>query len=327
MKKVCIIPSEMRIGGPAVFRKRIEKVLGQRAIGVTDNLSDQSSDAVLIINGTRHLFQLIRTKLNGVRIVQRLGLPNDPRYHLQFGKRWYLYSCITNVLMDFIRKRIADHIVYQSRFVENAWNEKYGLVSVPSSIIYNGVDLKQFAPDGERYQSPAKICILSVEGTQAPLSGESRTPLARGLIEKGIETEVLVFGSPWGKTDLRLKEVPYVKLCGHIPNSKLPFYYRGATAYILTDLISACPNSVLEALACGTPVLGYRVGVLSELIGEKAGLCIDYGDRRENVDSMIKAVLKLSEERETFSISARSLAERKYDLEQMVDLYMEVLRG
>jgi glycosyltransferase involved in cell wall biosynthesis len=43
------------------------------------------------------------------------------------------------------------------------------------------------------------------------------------------------------------------------------------------DLNAACPNSVIEALACGTPVLGYDTGALPEMVPPKSGRIAHYG--------------------------------------------------
>jgi hypothetical protein len=44
-----------------------------------------------------------------------------------------------------------------------------------------------------------------------------------------------------------------------------------------TDLNAACPNSVIEAMACGLPVLAYDTGALAEIVQDGAGEVVPYG--------------------------------------------------
>ena len=103
MNRICIVPGGMGIGGPASFRRKLTAGLESRNIAVTFDLDDTPYDAVLVINGTRQLAKLLRCKRKGIRIVQRLGLPNNPRYHLTFGFKWYLNAIKPNWVMTFIR--------------------------------------------------------------------------------------------------------------------------------------------------------------------------------------------------------------------------------
>jgi glycosyltransferase involved in cell wall biosynthesis len=235
-------------------------------------------------------------------------------------------------MMRLVRSSLADHIVYQSHFVENVWNAAHGAAKVPSTIIHNAVDLTRFCPHGPRYQSWADICVISVEGSQGLDPFDIAIELARQLEETGLTTELLVFGKPWGDAETRFTRFPFAQFMGPVSNAELPYYYRGSAVYVLTDMLDAgCPNSVLEALACGTPVLGYAVGVLPELLAGSAGRCICYcgdpwkGEPPGNREGMATAALELLCEFNRFRDGARRLAEERYGLERMVDGYVRVL--
>ena len=332
-KRVCIVPRlSVGSGGPNSFYRNIIKGLTSRDLRTAQGFRDEPYDTVLVINGTRELGKLYRSKRLGKRIVQRLGNINLLHYYLPIGARGYLLSLLRNLIMYYIRSFIADHIIYQSNFVENVWNSRYGHTKADTTIIYNGVDLKKFTPEGPSYKPKADVCIISVEGNQGTDPFDIAVELAEGLIERGIRTELLMFGNPWKKSGSRLRQHQFVHFMGSVPNNKLPFFYRGASFYISTDIITAaCPNSVLEALACGTPVLGYRTGVLPELLNESAGICVEsYGDPWKgepprNLDEVVNAALKLIAHRDQYRKDARSLAEKRYGLDKMVDAYVETL--
>jgi glycosyltransferase involved in cell wall biosynthesis len=233
--------------------------------------------------------------------------------------------------MYSIRNYIADHVVYQSEFVKSGWIKRFGDGNVKSSVIYNGIDLNIFNPSGSSYKSPSDICIISVEGTQGADGFRTIINLGRGLATRGLKFEVLTFGKMWPKQRDRLAQFPFVKFKGLVANAELPYFYRGAACFVSTDIVTACPNSVIEALACGTPVIGCSVGVLPEMLNESSGICVDWSNnpkRRgssENYEGMGDAVIEIINGGMDFRSGARQLAEERYNLKRMVDSYMQIL--
>lgn len=337
--RVCILPQEGRLGGgPKSFLKKLSGGLQSRGVFVSADAWDGQFDAALIINcpTKRELAGLLRLKMKGVRIVQRLGIPNYLHRFLKLGFSGALKETYWNTLISFIRARVADHIVYQTAFSRSMWNKGFGIAKAQYSVIYNGVDLASFAANGDKYHTNKELCILSVEGTQGmdPFDILERfTKYLQGNIT--IPFEILVFGDlAYSFKSTGSNHLPNIKFKGHVPNVKLPYYYRGATLYLLTDIITAaCPNTVIESLACGCPVLGYNIGPMPELVTESAGRLLSCDDdpfaKQDpgNFEGMAKAVAEIQAHREKFSKGARALAEDRYSLDMMVDAYLNVLRG
>lgn len=329
--KVCIPMRPSEVGGPSMFFRKLENGLKKRNIRVTSNLEETGLDAVLVINGTRQLNKLLRCKKRGIRIVHRLGVPNFIHRQIPVGWRNFLLAEIRNIMMRFIRRQLADHVIYQSHFVEKRWNKFYGPASVGSSVIYNGVNLSAFNPEGAKYKSKAEICIISVEGTQGADPFDTAINLGNELEKLGINFEMLVLGKPWRYAKIRLSEPAFMNFLGFVPNTELPFFYRGSTFFISTDTIAGCPNSVLESLACGTPVLGYDAGPLPEMVEPFAGQCVDCvgdplrGQSPANLKTMVKTALEIVEDRVKYRKGARNLAEKRYGVDAMVGAYVELL--
>jgi glycosyltransferase involved in cell wall biosynthesis len=57
-----------------------------------------------------------------------------------------------------------------------------------------------------------------------------------------------------------------VRLIGTVPHTELSSWYCAADVLCLASLREGCPNVVLEALACGRPVLATKVGGIPELV-------------------------------------------------------------
>jgi teichuronic acid biosynthesis glycosyltransferase TuaC len=61
-----------------------------------------------------------------------------------------------------------------------------------------------------------------------------------------------------------------VRFVGQVPQSELPRYYSAADALVLASSREGWPNVLLEAMACGTPVVASRVGGTPEVITSAA---------------------------------------------------------
>ena len=93
-----------------------------------------------------------------------------------------------------------------------------------------------------------------------------------------------------------------------------------------------CPNSVIESLACGLPVIGFDTGSLSEIVQGDAGRLAPYGANqwkleKPNIQALANAAEEVLENNEYFRTAARQQAETVLGLDKMVDEYLKVLLG
>lgn len=306
-----------------------------QGIEVTYNLNERPYDVVLVIAGTRHLVQLARCKRDGVRIVQRLNGINWVHRVQRTNLRQYLTASARNWLMVITHNHLADYIVYQSQFVKSWWERTYGSAPVPSTVIYNGVDLQEFTPDGPRYTSDASYRVIVVEGN---ISGGyekglfSAVRLCEGLRQRlGHYVELLVIGNVAEDVRAQLATSEGITWIGRVPRADIPFYNRGAHLFFSSDLNSACPNSVIEAMACGVPVVAYDTGALPELLGDEAGRYVSYGANPwrlkppGNSKGLLQAAMDILQEHTRYQIGARQRAKANFDVERMADWYLDIL--
>lgn len=159
---ICILPRVDGIGGTASFRLKFEQGLRARGVEVTYDLS-ASADAVLVIGGTRNLFQLWQARQRGQRIVQRLDGINWVHRKRNTGLKHYIRAEYGNFILSFIRRRIATGIIYQSDFSRNWWEDWYGKTRVPFTTIHNGIDLQTYSAGDPPSHPPYRL--LLVEGS------------------------------------------------------------------------------------------------------------------------------------------------------------------
>jgi glycosyltransferase involved in cell wall biosynthesis len=101
---------------------------------------------------------------------------------------------------------------------------------------------------------------------------------------------------------LRLDDVVSVE--GFVQRSELPEYYREADFYVMPSIDENGPNTIVEALACGTPVIATDKPGINEYAPEDASIYVD----RTGAD-LRRAFLVAHEDREQYARAARETAD------------------
>lgn len=347
--RVCIVPQVSGVGGMVSFKGRLILGLQKRGVDICQDLSDHPYQAVLVIGGTRQLFQLWQVRKKGIPIIQRLdgmnwlhrlkssSLENRDKLH------HYLRSEYGNWVLKFIRNHLATKLVYQSHFVQSWWNKQAGIIKTPYQVIYNGVNLETYSPQGNHSRPVNRLRILLVEGSL--LGGyewglnqaiqlveglqKSITPFEH-LFPQGVE--LMIVGKVDGRTQQYWQSHCKIPIIWHgiIPAEKIPELDRSAHLLYSADINPACPNAVIEALACGLPVLAYDTGAMAEIVKGDAGRIVPYGGNPWRLDepdgtNLINAGIEMAQDQARFRRAARQRAEEVFDVETMVDRYLKFM--
>jgi glycosyltransferase involved in cell wall biosynthesis len=333
---ICILPFHRSVGGPRSFTAALTQGLVARGIEAHHDPERPDITAILVIAGTSHLDVLWRARRRGVRIVQRLDGMNWTHKKVNTGLRHYLRAEWGNWVLSTIRSHLADSLVYQSQFTQGWWQRVYGPVPAKDCFIHNGVDLAFFSPEGN-YNRPAdSIRLQVVEGHLGgghELGLENAVRLAQRLMEtSGKHVELVVAGDvpPAARQKYDGEGLDWITWAGVVGRERLPEMDRSAHLYIPCEINAACPNALIEALACGLPIAGYDSGAIAELTGTDGGCVVPYGDGSNQMQpadapTLAAAALKVLADWDTYHRQARARAERLFSVETMVDKYLEVL--
>ena len=337
MPRICIVPRVDGLAGVASFRLKFEDGLRAHNVDVTHEPS-QPSDAILVLAGTRHLLPLWKARSRGQRIVQRLDGINWVHKKRSTGLKHYLRAEYGNFILSFIRSRIATGIIYQSEFSRKWWDDWYGTTRVSSSIIHNGVDLDTYSVGQDQIPSHPPYKLLLVEGSLGggyEMGLDNAIRLAEVLQSKhNLQIELIIVGKITDEHKQRVESNTQVDInwMGSVPREHIPEIDRSAHLLFSADLNAACPNSVIEALACGLPVISFDTGALNELVTSDSGRVVPYGGNPWNIDppdveSLADAAVEILNDQPRFRTSAREQAEKNQGLDKMVDEYLKVLLG
>jgi len=117
-----------------------------------------------------------------------------------------------------------------------------------------------------------------------------------------------------------------VKLVGWIPHENLPDYLNELKQVVLPSYTEGLPNIMLEAMACGTPVLATPVGAIPDLIKDgKTGFIMENNSPECIARNVIRALNHPNLEK--IAENARALVEREFTYERAVERWKEVLEN
>ncbi len=326
------------VAGPAAFQRRMVEGLERRNVTVAWSMGDEPRGAVLVIGGSRELMGLRKAHRDGRRIVQRLNGINWMHRRHRTGVRHYLRAERNNLLLRWIRNRLADHVVYQSQFAKDWWENRYGTVTAPSSVVHNGAPLDVYSPEGKEAPPVDRIRVLMVEGNFA---GGYETGLAAGIDlaqriaqEAGQKVELTIAGKVPARVHQSIDSESelIVDWRGVVEPADIPALDRSAHVLFAGDVHPACPNAVIEAMACGLPVVAYDTGALTELVSADAGRVTPYGGdawklEPPDVNGLVEASREVIGEQKRFRAGARARAEEAFGVDRMVDGYLAALQG
>jgi glycosyltransferase involved in cell wall biosynthesis len=338
MTRIGIVPRVHGVGGMVSFRDKLTAGLKKRGVEVSED-PDDNCDALLVIAGTRDLGPLRRARKRGVRIVHRLDGINWLHRKHHTPLRVSLRAEAANLLLAYTRRFYADRVVYQSEFIKSWWEDWYGHTRVPNRVIYNGIDLERYSPSGPGERPKDRVRIMVVEGSlthgqEVGLSwavklAEKLSEIQSLPVELVVAAEVAESQKEYWKAHSRVS----VNFLGIVPAERIPELDRSAHFYFSAEINPPCPNSVIEAMACGLPVAGFEMGSLPELVTPEAGKVVPYGNgspwklESPDIPGLAVAVSQILTDLPRYQAGARAYAESAFGLDSMIDKYLDVLLG
>lgn len=225
------------------------------------------------------------------------------------------------------------HIVALSRWIAEQVRRSPLLGACPVTIIPNGLDLEAFAPrdraaarDVLGIPQAARVVLFAASSAVHPFKGFAL--LAEALA--GLDDERLVLLSVGNGKPTIASGRRHIHL-GHVAQERLlSLVYSAADLYVTPTLQDTLPNTVIESLACGTPVVGFDVGGVPDIVvhGE-TGLLVPVG----NVAELRQAIATLLEDegrRARMAVRSRERAQAEFAWDLQVRRYMtlyETLRS
>ncbi len=201
------------------------------------------------------------------------------------------------------------------------------------SVIPYGLDLEVFQARDRRFSrevlgipQDAKVILFVSNGLHVHLKGFKHLIGAMEEMDaaSGIFLLCLGFGAP-----PELERFPHAHITSMSDDRALSMVYSAADVFVLPSLADNLPNTMLEAMACGTPVVAFAAGGIPEAVRPGVtGLLAKTGDAAELRAAMLE-LLGNDTKRAEMSANCRRVALAEYDLSvqtgRYVRLYTEML--
>ncbi len=162
------------------------------------------------------------------------------------------------------------------------------MVGRPIYAIPKGVDADLFKPDGPTQRTAlgldGRSVVLAV-GRFVPIKNTSlliRAVARMRHIDPKVHLVLVGEGPDHGllrQEVLRLGITSAVTFAGYVPHEQMAPYYRAADVFALGSDFDNSPNVVLEAMACGLPVIATDVGGVADYVAvDRGGSLVPRGD-------------------------------------------------
>ena len=189
-------------------------------------------------------------------------------------------------------------------------------------VIPNYVDTDLFHPASTKHRVSNRLCYVGrLDHKQKNL--RSLLGAIKGL---GVDLQIIGSGSLEQEIVAEAGKNPHLQLIGQVPNSKLPSYLSQCAAFVFPSFYEGHPKTLIEAMACGLPVITTDVPGIRNVIHHKqtGWLC---GTDPDSLREGIKTVLSGEKLRERLGREARKFVVENYSLERILRLELEIYQN
>jgi glycosyltransferase involved in cell wall biosynthesis len=199
-------------------------------------------------------------------------------------------------------------------------------------IIPNAVDVRNYpVQEFLRSSKPKLVWLRSFHDIYNPCMAVEAFALLR---DEFPDLELIMIGPDDGDGSLKrtrqraleLRVADTIHFPGRIPKSDVPTWLAQASVFLNTANVDNSPVSVLEAMACGLPIVSTNVGGIPDLVENGTnGLLVPPQDAQAMAAST-RDVLRHHELARQLSLSARQTA-KKCDWHTVIPLWEELLES
>ncbi|WP_447578946.1 glycosyltransferase [Achromobacter kerstersii] len=265
------------------------KIIPSAVLECVDHIFMAAADCDLVHFFWREYLRLLESPLSRIH-VERFGFPFE-----EFERRFlnkpvttsvydhlYLDQAAREARSSFFHNQVTAYSVASKR-LERIYRElpEY---PPPSAVLQDGVALDMFKPSGlERFCTlPGRPVVLGWAGNSRWAAEEEDIKGFNSILMPAIDR---LKSKGWNiQTRFADRQVEL------LPHSSMPAYYNSIDVYVCTSKFEGTPNPVLEAMACGVPVVTTDVGVIPEVFGPAQQ---EFIMSERSVDAVVDALTRL----------------------------------
>jgi len=235
-----------------------------------------------------------------------------------------LYNPMGHTVNHFLYESAFDAAIVESRAMEAFVNNNTSLPGKVTHVMESGIDLADFFPKPNSNSNEHHF-VLGYVGRMSPEKNPlGFIELAEKLAERlpGLRFRIFGEGPQLNDVQERLhvsKAADVIQLDGYIPHVRDAMHM--IDLLVVPSKLDGRPNIVMEANACGVPVIGAPVGGIPELIDEGVNGYIKAPSDINGIAAVVSAFISDPDIRSSLQKNSRSAAELRFDRNRMLDDY------
>ena len=273
-----------------------------------------------------------------LKIIKRKGIPVVLNQNGVYFSGWYGNGWENKNKKLIPAYHLSDYIFWQSEFCKESADKFLGKKNIPGEVLFNAVDTTKFSPIEK--QNKEFTFLTTGVFIDSMLYRLIATVEAFYLFQKKQkETRLIIAGYMSKKSQIQINNLIFtrglqnkIKVIGSYSQDFAPDIYASADAYIMLKYMDASPNVVIEAMACGLPIIYSATGGVPELVGHEAGVGLflkkswDSEPHAPEPHLVSDAMSHVLVNQKDLSINARSRAVEKFDLQKWLFRHGEVFK-
>lgn len=220
------------------------------------------------------------------------------------------------------------HLVALNNWMATEVKRSPLLQKYPVVVIPNGLDVDDFAPRDRRYArdvlgvpQDAKVLLFVASSVENRRKGFALLTKVVARLKDSANLWLISLGT--GDQNVS-QEIPHIHL-GSVGNDRLlSVVYSAADVFVIPSLQDNLPNTVLESLACGTPVVGFDVGGIPDMVRPGVTGLLAPATDVAAMSNAIRRLLSNEAARLEMAINCRRVAVKEYALEVQAARYTEL---
>ncbi len=275
--------------------------------------------------------------LEGIYLKRKLKLP----------LLWHVHEIIVKPkaisdFINFLMGRFADKIVTVSQAVASHIKQSPHIKDDQISVIYNGVDNKvYYQADAQSIRKKFDIAedalVIGMVGRVNAWKGQGDfLEAVAPILEQHPKAIAFMAGSAFEGEEWRVQEleenITNLKVANQI--KRIDYYANTTELYNMFDIFvlpstnpDPLPTVVLEAMACGKPVVGYRHGGVCEMVKEGENGLLAEANQPEALSKMIEKLVVSHDLRTTFGRNSVERQKKLFSLDSYIANFSKLYKG
>lgn len=274
--------------------------------------------------------------LEGIYLKRKLKLPLI----------WHVHEIIVKpkAISDFINMlmgRYADKIVTVSQAVANHIKQSPFIKDSQVEVIYNGVDNTVYYPMDassirEKFDIAQDALVIGMIGRVNAIKGQNDfIEAVEPLLEKNEQAVAFLAGGVFPGEEWRLEELDKRIASSSVVSQihRIDYYDKTSELYNMFDIFvlpstnpDPLPTVVLEAMACGKPVVGYHHGGVCEMVKEGENGLLATPNQPAELSKAIQDLAENTEKREQFGKASVKRQKELFSLQSYIRNFSELYR-